>query len=209
VGNDLQVPAVADTAEQPVDHTSKVPAFAASPPISEVRLPSRPLHEGTVVLDMTAVDMTRSELLAEMADLEQVLVGFDCRFKPKPSNNNQLTADATIGELPAYEEPDYIHQETINMNEITSEADFGSRSDALISAIDDTVIIVLDRSTVAQEENVGVESDFAGMRSMVLCGSSSSGPRFPACSCSQTEPRNTDRHPIHSKLLFPIVFSPL
>ena len=133
-----------------------------------------------------------SELHTEKADLELVPSEFDRRFKTKPSNNNQLIADATIGELPAYEEPDYIEPETINMNEITSEAHFGSRSDALIPAIDDTVVIVPDQSTVAKEENVGVEPDCAGMRPMVLCGSSSSGLSFPACSCSQAQPRNTN-----------------
>ena len=159
-------------AEQPAEQTPNVPIVSMATPQSaylfrsytpDFRPPSCPLYDNTIGDGMLMEDV--------------------CAFNITPSNNSQMIADISIGEFPAYEEPDYLNQEdlaTITMTEIKAEANFGSRDDALISAIDDTIVVFQeDQSTGGEEEDVGNELDFSGKRSMVLCSSSSSRPCFP------------------------------
>ena len=153
-GVDLKVPdqgnggnvAATDAPEQPTGQPPTAPTVPAATPVLEVRPPSCPLYDntigdGTLMLDVSVFDIM-------------------------PSDNSQMIADITIGELPAYEEPAYLNQEelaTMTMTQIKAEAQFGSRNDALISAIDDTMVMF-----PGEEGDLGDEPDFSGKRPMIV-----------------------------------------
>ena len=135
-----------------------------------------PVTQRSSIFLLAGKDMQVSDQVNDNTIGDDTLILDVSACNTKPSNNGQLIADITNGELPAYEEPVYLIPEelaAVAMPRIKAEAHFGSRDNAVISAVNDTVAISPDQSTVEVQQDAGVEPDFSGKRSLIICGSSS------------------------------------